>query len=129
MVMITDQYNLRYYTGFRGGEGVAFVLGNGKKYLIVDSRYTEAAKAESDFEVIEYNNTNPMPGIIRKIIEESGEKEIGFEDKSLIYSEAKKYMQYAGEDITFTPLGDKLLQKRQIKNEYELECLAKAESF
>ena len=129
MVMITDQYNLRYYTGFRGGEGVAFVLGNGKKYLIVDSRYTEAAKAESDFEVIEYNNTNPMPGIIRKIIEESGEKEIGFEDKSLIYSEAKKYMQYAGEDITFTPLGDKLLQKRQIKNEYELECLAKAEAI
>jgi Xaa-Pro aminopeptidase len=23
MVLITDPYNLRYYTGFRGGEGVA----------------------------------------------------------------------------------------------------------
>ena len=47
-VLITDPYNLRYYTGFRGGEGVA-LISKGSKILITDSRYTEAAGKECEY--------------------------------------------------------------------------------
>ena len=49
-ILINDPYSLRYYTGFRGGEGVA-VLSRESYVLITDSRYTEAAGQESEFEV------------------------------------------------------------------------------
>ena len=42
-VLITSPQNLRYFTGFRGGEGVALITAD-KRYLFVDSRYTVCKK-------------------------------------------------------------------------------------
>ena len=75
VIMITDKYNLRYITGFRGGEGTALILRD-KGYLLVDSRYTEAAgrevKEKKDaavsFEVIEFNNAQPKYKLAAEII-------------------------------------------------------------
>ena len=47
-ILVTDGYNLRYFSKFRGGEGTLVITRN-TRTLIVDSRYTEAAKEESDF--------------------------------------------------------------------------------
>ena len=55
VVMLTSPHNMRYFSGFSGGEGVC-IIGNGFRYLYVDSRYTIAAKQEAvDFEVIEFS--------------------------------------------------------------------------
>lgn len=41
-VVITDPYNMRHVSGFRGGEGALYVSVT-QKVLITDSRYTEQA--------------------------------------------------------------------------------------
>ena len=41
-LLITDPYNMRYISGFRGGEGMLFLTLD-RRVLITDSRYTEAA--------------------------------------------------------------------------------------
>ena len=120
MILITDPYSLRYYTGFRGGEGTAVVTSH-RNVLIVDSRYTEAAEKESDFEVIEYNLKNPMKSILSDIANKENVATIGFEDQSIIYSTLHRYIGFfnSSEGLTkqpeFMPLGDALIIPRQIK--------------
>ena len=123
-ILITDPYNLRYYTGFTGGEGVAAVTKD-RYVLITDSRYTEAAGKESDFEVIEYNSDNPIDKILNGIICCALGVIIGFEDKSIKYSEYTKYNNVLKGELV--PLGDALLIPRQIKSSDEIEMLRQAE--
>ena len=132
MILITDPYSLRYYTGFRGGEGTAVVTSH-RNVLIVDSRYTEAAEKESDFEVIEYNLKNPMKSILSDIASKENVATIGFEDQSIIYSTLHRYIGFfnSSEGLTkqpeFMPLGDALMIPRQIKTPEEVELLRQAE--
>ena len=51
-MVITDPFNMRYVSGFRGGEGILYIS-NTQKVLVTDSRYTEQAENESDFTVVE----------------------------------------------------------------------------
>ncbi len=150
VLLITDRYNLRYYTGFRGGEGTAVVTPTGR-YLIVDSRYTEAAKEDvaikgSGFTVIEFNNDEPKFKILAGIlIEMTGNINILFEDKSLTVSEFKEishgiaeafkkyYPQF--EEIlrsslmNWIPAGDNLEIPRRIKTPEEIQLLREAEAI
>ena len=41
-MLITDPYNMRHISGFRGGEG-ALYISRTQQVLITDSRYTEQA--------------------------------------------------------------------------------------
>ena len=56
-LVITDPYNMRHVSGFRGGEGALYISAT-QKVLITDSRYTEQAGKESDFTVIEENRAH-----------------------------------------------------------------------
>ena len=153
VIMITDKYNLRYITGFRGGEGTALILRD-KGYLLVDSRYTEAAgrevKEKKDaavsFEVIEFNNAQPKYKLAAEIILSLNEAvTIGFEDRSMLCYEleagkegiAAALREYfpekkeaAGEGfISWKPLGDLIERERRIKTPEELKLLRKAEAI
>ena len=44
-LVITDPYNMRHVSGFRGGEGALYISAT-QKVLITDSRYTEQAGKE-----------------------------------------------------------------------------------
>ena len=132
-IIITDPYNLRYYSGFRGGEGVA-VITTESSALITDSRYTEAAGKESDFEVLEYNSKNPMKELIKNIIKKDKVQKIGFEDLSISYDDFRKHSktfdEYSTEinvQVEMLPLGDALLIPRRIKSEKEIGYLREAE--
>ena len=54
-MIITDPYNMRHISGFRGGEGALYISAT-QQVLITDSRYTEQAEKESDF-----TNTADIP--------------------------------------------------------------------
>ena len=54
-LLITDPYNMRHLSGFRGGEG-ALYISRTQQVLITDSRYTEQASKESSFTVVEENS-------------------------------------------------------------------------
>ena len=131
MALITDPYSLRYYTGFRGGEGVALVTEK-SDVLLVDSRYTEAAGKESDFEVIEFNLKNPLKSCIQDVVKKDNVQRLGFEDQSIIYADYQRYVNFIQDDkeseiVEFIPLGDALLIPRQIKTPEEIELLRQAE--
>lgn len=150
VLLITDRYNLRYYTGFRGGEGTAVVTPTGR-YLIVDSRYTEAAKEDvamkgSGFTVIEFNNDEPKFKILAGIlIEMTGNINIIFEDKSLTVSEFKEISHGIAEAfkkfypqfeemlrsslMNWIPAGDNLEIPRRIKTPEEIQLLREAEAI
>ena len=58
-LFITDPHNVGYISGFRG-EGMLY-LSRKRNVLITDSRYTEAAAKQSDFEIIAHpRNRNRM---------------------------------------------------------------------
>ena len=148
LLLITDKFSLRYFTGFRGGEGLAAITEN-EKLLIVDSRYTEAAKedtekASSGFSVVEFNNDNPKFKILDEVILGiAGDVKVLFEDKSLTVAEYREmsteiskafktyFPQFEGQlrssSMSWYPAGDELEKARRIKSAHEIALLRKAE--
>ena len=124
-VLISSPHNLRYFSGFAGGEGYA-LTGDGFRYIFVDSRYTEEAKAESpDFNVVQFG----LGGVcaeIEKVIKEFGIARIGFEDKTMTYREYKTLSEKLA-DIELVPLGNRADLKRMIKTDAEIERMRTAE--
>ena len=129
-LLITDPYNLRYYTGFRGGEGIALITGqgDGHKVLITDSRYTEAASKEcyAGFEVRQYDAKLSIYEILQEYISGGHITELGFENESVSYTLYSK-LQKNLSGITLKPLNSALQLPRQIKTPEEIELLRQAE--
>lgn len=129
-LVITDAYNMRHVSGFRGGEG-ALYISRGQRVLITDSRYTEQAAKESDFTVIEEKREHLREQILKECIEKegkAGEFHMGYEDESLLCSQFDKMKEALPVDV-WTPLKDRIDALRCIKTEEELAYLAKAEKI
>jgi len=123
-VLITDPYSLRYYTGFRGGEGIAVVTRQ-SAVLITDSRYTEAAEAESDFTVREYGRGVSELDIVMEVLDKDLAQLVGMESESISYILYKKLSERLPGRLR--ELGDLLMIPRQIKTPEEIELLEHAE--
>ena len=113
-LLITDPYNMRYISGFRGGEGMLF-LTRDRRALITDSRYTEAASQETDFEVIEENRGHRRTAILRELFSETGAEAAGYEDQSLRCSEFAVLRNALPEVKHWIPLGGSADCLRRIK--------------
>lgn len=125
-ILVTDPYNMRYISGFRGGEGTLYISKT-STVLITDSRYTEAAGKESRFTVEECSQRNKTTDILRKYMEAESVGSLGYEDESMIcrtFHELQKELPAVG---TWIPLGNELKKLRQIKTEEELNYLRQAE--
>ena len=129
-LVITDAYNMRHVSGFRGGEG-ALYISRGQKVLITDSRYTEQAAKESDFTVIEEKNEHKREQILKECMEKEGKAgsfHMGYEDESLLCSQFDKLKEALPVEV-WVPLKDRIDALRCIKTEEELTYLAKAEEI
>ena len=129
-MVITDPFNMRYVSGFRGGEGILYIS-NTQKVLVTDSRYTEQAENESDFTVVEENSEHPRMVILKECMEKEGKTEgfrMGYEDESLLCAQFDKMKENLCVD-TWVPLKGDVDALRQIKSEEELEYLEKAEAI
>ena len=131
-ILITDPYNLQYFTGFRGGEGYALFTAE-RGILYVDSRYTEAAGLEckaagSGFTVTEFNREHPLMELLERQLAEDSVREVGFEDRSMVCSTYISYKERL-RSVQLIPLEDSLVRERRIKTPKELELLKKAEAI
>lgn len=131
-MLITSPYNMRYLSGFRGGEGVLFISKN-QNVLITDSRYTEAAAAESDFTVIEENRQHPRSQILKECIQKEASIQgcdfiLGYEDQHMKCSEFHK-LSAALSGVKWKAMEGHIDALRQIKTEEEIACLARAEEI
>lgn len=131
-LILTDGYNIHYLTGYKGHTGMALILDK-DRFILTDSRYTEQAQLEaSDFICVDigmegYSKT------VKRILEEKYTDYtniiLGFEDKSISYSQYKALSDNLGESVKLVELGESINHLRMIKSEEEIELIAKAEAI
>lgn len=122
-VLVTDELNQRYLTGFPFTDGYVLVL-HDAAYLITDFRYREGAEtgADADFTV---ETPKPMLGFIEETLRRAGVKTLGYEDETLPMAAYKRFADYFS--ATLTPIGDVFLSLRSVKDEAEIACIAEAQ--
>lgn len=126
-IFLTSPHNLRYFTGFRGGEGCAIIFPN-VRYLLVDSRYTVAAKEEAtDYTVITYG-AKSLQSLCHEIFTSHGAKKCIFEDNTMSYAEYIKISSWFP-TLKWTGKSDEIEKLRMIKTEDELALIRKAEQI
>ena len=126
-ILVTDPYSIRYLSGFSGGEG-ALLLTEGKQILITDSRYTEAAGRETDFQIEEESRERRRGQILKEQVKEQGIRSLGIEDGTITLREYRALQEdLAG--VTFLPLGTALEELRAVKEPWELELIRRAEAI
>ena len=124
-VFLTSPHNLRYFTGFRGGEGIALITGE-SRYLFVDSRYTVAAGLEApDFEVVEFGAGQRNAEIAQRL---SGIRSLVFEDEFLTVQEFRGF-QKAWEQVEWIGRSSEIEALRMVKSEEELRWMREAEQI
>ncbi len=123
--LVTDPMNMRYISGFRGGEGVLYISPS-RKVLVTDSRYTEQAGKESDFTVIEENAGHKRFVILAECIDADKAEVVGFEDASMRVNEFNAMKEALPQVKNWVALGGKLDFLRRIKTPEEIEIMQKA---
>lgn len=128
-VIISDVYNMRYISGFSGGEGYVYVSRN-NRVIITDSRYTEATakEAKEGFEIIQSMFNRNAFDILKDLVKADNAEIIGFEDLVLTCNLYGKLVNYCG-FRHLLPLGEKLNDLRIIKSEDEIDRMRKAQSI
>lgn len=125
-ILVSDPFNMRYISGFRGGEGYLYLSGQ-RKVLLTDSRYTTQAKDEAgDFEIVQVDGTADYTKKLYGFMKEENVKYLGFEDEHLIYVNVKT-LQDGCPGVEFVALGEALNRLRIVKTEDELKSLREAE--
>ena len=127
-VYITDPYNMRYISGFAGGEGALFITQE-SCVLITDSRYTEAAQNESDFEVIEESRKHRREAILQEICSQQAVQNIAYEDLHLTCAAFAKLREALPEISCWIPAGEEVNHLRRVKTEEEIVLLQRAEAI
>lgn len=124
-VMLTSPHNLRYFSGFKGGEGVC-VIGKAFAYLFVDSRYTIQAKLEApDFNVIEFGGGKLLDEIL-SVLNIRHIKTLAFEDADMSVASFERYKDKF-DGISFIGKSKEINLQRMIKTQDEIDFIRKAE--
>jgi len=118
-LLITNDYNRRYMTGFTGTAGVALVSQNDAVF-ITDFRYTEQAVAQiKDFRIVKHTGT-----IFEEVANQAalmGIKTLGFEKDALYYGMYELYNSAVKAD--FVPLSGLIEKIRLIKTSEEINII------
>ena len=126
-LLLTSRYSRHYGAEFDIAEGVAVIGRNGCRYF-TDSRYIEAAQnGIRGFEVLEMNRANPFSKLINEACRDFGIAVLGYEEDYLTVAEFMAYKQKL--EAKLVPMSENINQLRQIKEEYELERMRKAQQI
>ena len=121
-IIILQPENLRYFSGFTGGEG-ALVLSDTKAELWTDSRYTEQAAAQSGAWYDVKNHYGALSACIHDSLAALGLQVVVYEENFLTHYMFEKIADSLGE-CTFE--GRDITILRAIKEPAELEATRKA---
>ena len=127
-VLVSDGYNMRYLSGFRGATGYLYISKK-RQVLMTDSRYTTMAKEEApDFEVQQIVTGQTYGQMVNALIVEEGAQHVAYEDAYMLCKTYQELQEACGGKIDI-PLDESLDLLRSVKADWELEYLAKAESI
>lgn len=121
-ILITNEYNLRYMTGFTGTSGVA-VVSKDDAAFITDFRYTEQANDQvKDFRIVQHNG--PIFTEVGTQVALMGAKTIGFEKDSMTYGYYELYKEAVKAE--FVPISGAIEKIRLIKTPEEITIIKAA---
>jgi len=121
-LMVTDPFNLRWLTGFTGGEGVALLAGR-RRRLLTDSRYTtQAADEAAGFKIVKFlRRAEEVAEAAGKL----GVKTLAFEAGGMTHGRFLELEKAMG-PITLVPLPADLKKLRAVKDAEEIRLIARA---
>ncbi len=121
-LLILNAKNIRYLTGFTGGDG-ALMAGHDWLTLLVDGRYTTQARAEAgQAEIVEFRKRTD--GIV-ETIRRRGAGSVGFESSALSVEEYLKLKEALPEG-SLRPLPDAFRLLRAVKDDAEVDRIRQA---
>ena len=125
-ILLTDEKNQRYATGFAFTDG-AVVVGREKAWLLTDSRYIEAAEkiAGGCCNVQMFDREHSLGGLIRSALEESGAEKLAAEDEKLSHARWAAFEKLLGRQLL--PAGGLMMSLRAVKSAEEIESMVRAQ--
>lgn len=122
-LLITNEYNRKYVTGFTGSSGVVLVTSD-DILLFTDFRYIEQASLEAPHcQIVNHGTT--LIQQIRERLATVAIKHLSFEAKHMTYDTYEAYQGVLGE-IELVPSEGIVEQLREVKDEGELAILREA---
>ena len=121
-LLILNEKNIRYLTGFTGGDG-ALMAGPDWLTLLVDGRYVTQARDEArDAEIFEFRKR--VDGVT-EVAREHGAGSIGFESSVLTVAEYLRLKESLPE-ASFLPLSESFQLLRAVKDGVEIDLIREA---
>lgn len=118
-ILITNDYNRRYMTGFTGTAGVA-IVSQKDAVFITDFRYTEQATAQiTDFTIVQHQAT--LLEEIATQVKAMGIKSLGFEKDTVSFGTYELYKSVIPADLV--PVSGLIEKIRLIKTEQEINII------
>jgi len=121
-LLILNEKNIRYLTGFTGGDG-ALMAGPGWLVLLADGRYVTQARGEAlGAEIVEFRNrVEGIAGVARR----HALRRIGFESPALTVEEYLR-LQKGLPEVALEPLVDGFQSLRAVKDQREVALIREA---
>ncbi|MCR5016460.1 MAG: aminopeptidase P family protein [Ruminococcus sp.] len=127
-VLITSDINRRYFTGMKSSDGTVIAFRD-KAYLIIDFRYIEKARATvTAAEVIEQKKLYAQ---LAELIHDHNAANIAIESQTMTVSRLHTLRAQLKdvEVIDTDVLSNAINALRSVKDEYELDCIRKAQAI
>lgn len=127
-IIVTDEKNQRYATGFAFTDGVVIVARE-KAWLLTDSRYIEAAEMTSGgcCTVQMFDKDHKQADLIRAALAEAQVQRLGGEESKLSYSEYTAMEKTCG--MALIPAESVFAELRCSKNEEEIASMRQAQAI
>ena len=125
-ILLTDEKNQRYATGFPFTDGLVLV-GRSKAWLLTDSRYIEAAEmtAGGCCTVQMFDRDHSLSDLLRAALAACGAEKIAAEDEKLCHARWSALEAIVGR--SFLAAGGMMAELRASKSEEEIACLIRAQ--
>jgi Xaa-Pro aminopeptidase len=122
-LLVTNENNRRYLTGFTGTAGVALITEN-EAVFITDFRYVEQASEQlSGYTIVQHDG--PISETINEQLKRLNVKRLGFEQDHVTFSAYRVYRERFT-DCELIPLSGSIERLRMIKDESELVVIRHA---
>ncbi len=124
-VVISNMYNMRYLSGYKGDTGLLVLTGK-QSYILTDFRYIFQAEEEAkDCTVIDIAK-NGYAGTLKQLFADHKVKTVGFEGEHTLCAQRDAWKKKC-RGVQFVDIEDELADLRIIKTPEELEKLRQAE--
>ena len=127
-VLITDEKNQRYASGFAFTDGAVLICRE-KAFLFTDSRYIEAAEktVSPDFELRLFGAGKPLTALIVQSLDECGVQALGGEEETLPHGMYLRYEKLLGRQLI--PCQRIFNELRASKSQEEQEYMRQAQAI